>query len=83
MFSSYIRTIILTLAMFFLVFEIEGKTENDKEFTVIIDPGHGGKDIGATENGVKEKDINLKVAKYLESLIKKKMKNVVSESEVL
>ena len=47
----------------------------DKKFTVVIDAGHGGKDIGATDNGVMEKNINLKVAKELESLIKKKMKN--------
>lgn len=46
-----------------------------KKFTVVIDAGHGGKDVGATDNGVMEKNINLKVAKQLESLIKKKMKN--------
>lgn len=46
-----------------------------KKFTVVIDAGHGGKDIGATDNGVMEKNINLKVAKELESLIKKKLKN--------
>ena len=51
----------------------------NNRFTVVIDAGHGGKDIGATDNGVMEKNINLKVAKELESLIKKKMKeaNVV------
>ena len=72
---THIRNIILLVLMFFVFFSVEGKTENNKEFTVILDAGHGGKDIGATDNGVKEKDINLKVAKYLESLIKKKMKN--------
>jgi len=35
--------------------------------TIVIDPGHGGKDPGATSvSGMKEKDLNLKVAKYLE-----------------
>lgn len=47
---------------------------NEPTFTVVIDAGHGGKDIGATDNGVNEKDINLKVARYLQELIKKKMK---------
>lgn len=47
----------------------------NKKFTVVIDAGHGGKDIGATDNGVMEKNINLQVAKQLEQLIKKKMKN--------
>ena len=32
---------------------------------MIIDAGHGGEDPGATDNGVKEKDLNLAVAKKL------------------
>ena len=49
---------------------------NNKEFTVVIDPGHGGKDIGAADNGVKEKDINLKVALALKELLSKKRKDI-------
>jgi len=45
-------------------------------FTVVIDAGHGGKDVGAVDNGVKEKDINLGVALQLEKLIKKDLKDV-------
>jgi N-acetylmuramoyl-L-alanine amidase len=37
--------------------------------TVVIDPGHGGTDPGAVYGGVKEKDINLKVALKLGNLI--------------
>lgn len=34
--------------------------------TIVIDPGHGGKDPGAiSNNGLREKGINLKVARYL------------------
>lgn len=33
--------------------------------TIMIDPGHGGKDPGAVANGMREKDINLKFAKLL------------------
>ena len=33
-----------------------------KRITVVIDPGHGGRDAGAVGNGYKEKDINLSVA---------------------
>lgn len=47
-----------------------------REFTVIIDAGHGGHDTGAMDNGLKEKDINLAVAKELASLVKDRLKNV-------
>lgn len=46
------------------------------EFTVVIDAGHGGHDHGAIDNGAREKDINLGVAKKLASLVRKKMKDV-------
>ena len=31
---------------------------------VVLDPGHGGKERGACYYGMKEKDLNLKIAKY-------------------
>ena len=31
---------------------------------VVLDPGHGGTDSGAVGNGLQEKDLNLKIAKY-------------------
>lgn len=49
--------------------------EKDK-FTVVIDAGHGGKDVGAMDNGIREKDVNLGVALQLSELIKKKLKDV-------
>jgi len=42
---------------------------NDKAFTVVIDPGHGGRDPGAIGATAKEKDINLAVALKLGQLI--------------
>ena len=46
------------------------KNFSGKKKIIVIDPGHGGHDPGAMANGLKEKDINLKVAlklkKYLE-----------------
>lgn len=42
-----------------------------KNFTIVIDSGHGGKDPGAVAGGYREKDIALGVAKYLESNLKK------------
>ena len=52
--------------------ENKGKIKlNSKEDTIIIDPGHGGPDVGATRNNVFEKDLNLDVAKKLYEILKK------------
>ncbi|NDV20275.1 AMIN domain-containing protein [Pseudodesulfovibrio sp. JC047] len=44
--------------------------------TIMIDPGHGGKDPGAVANGLREKDINLRFAKLLGRKLKAKGFNV-------
>jgi N-acetylmuramoyl-L-alanine amidase len=44
--------------------------------TVVIDPGHGGKDPGCLSSGIKEKEIVLKVALELGRIIEENMKNV-------
>ncbi len=38
--------------------------------TVVIDPGHGGKDDGATGNGLVEKNLSLDVAQRVEKILK-------------
>lgn len=47
-----------------------------KDFIVVIDAGHGGKDPGAVGAISKEKDINLKVALKVGNLIEKNCDNV-------
>lgn len=54
----------------------KGKTQDKHEFTVVIDAGHGGHDVGATDNGIREKDVNLGVAKKLAEMLGKKRKDV-------
>ena len=43
--------------------------------TIVIDPGHGGKDSGAIgPNGLKEKNVVLKIAKLLKEKLEKRLK---------
>jgi N-acetylmuramoyl-L-alanine amidase len=44
-------------------------TPSAKQFIVVIDPGHGGKDPGAVSKGVREKDVVLAIGKKLGSYI--------------
>lgn len=48
-------------------------SEASKPFTVVIDPGHGGKDAGALGVQSTEKSINLAVAKELENIFNRSM----------
>lgn len=61
---KYITTLVLLLT---LVLNTEAK-----QFVVVIDPGHGGKDYGAIGATTNEKTINLNVAKKLGDKIKEK-----------
>lgn len=45
--------------------------------SIYLDPGHGGDEPGAISGGVKEKDLNLKVALKVEKLLKEKGYEVV------
>jgi len=49
--------------------------EGEGIFTVVIDPGHGGKDPGAVgPSGVMEKDITLQIARKLSKILKQNLK---------
>lgn len=47
------------------------KIKLGKNDVIIIDPGHGGADVGATRNNVFEKDLNLAVSKKVYDLLTK------------
>ncbi len=51
-------------------------TSFGKQFTLVIDAGHGGHDAGAVGEFSKEKDINLKVALAFGKYVEKNMPNV-------
>ncbi|NLN05180.1 MAG: hypothetical protein GX166_10260 [Clostridiaceae bacterium] len=60
----------------FVVVLLSGRTEAKKEFVIVFDAGHGGRDPGAVyndKNGVeiREKDLNLKIVKYAIEELKK------------
>ncbi len=75
---SYLRrlTILPIMAAMVLLFAFRNGTNNsspiiklDKQYTVIIDAGHGGKDLGASAaDGTTEKDLVLAIAKKVKSL---------------
>ena len=48
-----------------------------KRKTVVIDPGHGGKDPGASDNGVVEKNVNLGIGLELEKVLSARGYNVI------
>lgn len=41
-------------------------------YTIVLDAGHGGSDVGATREGIYEKNINLAVVKELDKILKKR-----------
>lgn len=47
------------------------------QFILVIDPGHGGNDMGATGRKSHEKDLALKIAKRAAKLIRKHTKNTL------
>ncbi|MDE6091027.1 MAG: N-acetylmuramoyl-L-alanine amidase [Duncaniella sp.] len=72
-------TRIIKLLVIVLFFPVVTRAAADKEFVVMIDPGHGGKDAGALGQRTNEKTINLAVGKKLQKLINSKMKDAKAE----
>ncbi|MDL2282148.1 N-acetylmuramoyl-L-alanine amidase [Parabacteroides sp. OttesenSCG-928-G06] len=66
----------VNLFVLFFLCCLQPVAANDKVFTVVLDPGHGGRDPGAVGSASKEKDINLAVALKLGDMITKTHKDV-------
>ena len=62
--SKFLRLLFVPLMCLACVLSVQA-------YTVVIDAGHGGKDHGAIDNNIREKDVNLGVALKLEKLLKK------------
>lgn len=64
---------LLLLAVISMVFApMYAAASSKKNFVVVIDPGHGGKDNGETANKAVEKEITLNVALRLQEILSKK-----------
>lgn len=74
------RYIFLTFSLFLtfcLFFASKSNFPHGKTIkTIVIDAGHGGQDPGAVANGIKEKDICLKIALALKKKISQEMPNL-------
>jgi N-acetylmuramoyl-L-alanine amidase len=78
------RLLVLPLAaIVFFAFTVKMKTIKNsnhysgKKITVVIDAGHGGSDNGVIENNIKEKDLNLAIAKGILALNKNENLHII------
>lgn len=82
LFSMLLGAILLMFGAITHHFSAPDTTDADvptaKEYTVILDPGHGGEDGGAVgKNGVYEKDLNLAVAQEIEAALEERGISVI------
>ena len=68
-YSNTILILIFCILMAGNSFSIPSVNHGSKQFIVVIDPGHGGKDPGAVNKNIREKDVVLGVGLKLGKLI--------------
>ena len=74
--NIYRNYIIILLCAVWSALPLVHSRAEGRDFTVVIDPGHGGRDPGAIGRKGKEKNINLNVALKLGKLIQDNCKDV-------
>lgn len=72
-----IFSVLLIIPFFcYISYSSPATSQTDRQFVVIIDPGHGGKDPGAVYNGIQEKDAVLGIGLKLGKLIREDFPDV-------
>lgn len=75
------KTIIITLIILNITFYIPTIAQTKKlildNITIVIDPGHGGKDVGTSYKDIYEKDINLSISLYLKKELESFGANII------
>lgn len=65
------------IVAFILIFTcINNIIAQNKPFTVVLDPGHGGSDVGATRQGIHESHLTLKIALLVGEMLEKNHKDI-------
>lgn len=70
--KHHIYALLLLAVISMVVAPMYAAASSKKNFVVVIDPGHGGKDDGETDNKAVEKEITLNVALRLQEILSKK-----------
>lgn len=81
MISNKISSKIALLCLFLAILTAMSSCRSSRNlrqdpFIIVVDAGHGGRDIGASGRKSNEKDINLKTAKRVSKLIRKHCRHV-------
>ncbi len=67
--KKYVLNMLAAYIISLLIFGVVSASNSLENKCIYIDPGHGGVDPGAFYGGIKEEDINLKIAKKLKKEI--------------
>lgn len=74
--GTLLRTIIIAIVAVMFMPSVSAQSDDNKNFVVVLDAGHGGNDPGAVGLKGKEKNINLAVVLKLGKLIEENMPDV-------
>lgn len=70
--KKFLISVILAFVLFFAIFmQVDITAEAKRDVVIVIDPGHGGTNMGARHNGVIEKEATMKVAVAMKEELEK------------